>query len=249
MNLVWRETYRVRFYEAEPGGRASAPAICRYLQETADIHCRAYGLSLDDLRATGRLWVLTHLSLRLTGRPRVGDEVAVETWGTRRLGGVRAYRDFLLLDAAGRTFGEASSLWLLLDAATRRPVRLPESILRFRHPDRVGADRVDAMDAIPPEHPSLEERDRVRWHDLDANGHANNVCYVDWAIETVPLALRREGRLSALDVRFVSEAFLDDEVISTAEEFPTADAPSYRHALRAGDGRLLAAGRTEWTRR
>jgi acyl-ACP thioesterase len=248
MNLVWRETYRVRFCEAEPGGRASAPAICRYLQETADSHCRAYSLSLEDLRAAGRLWVLMHLSLRLTGLPRVGDEVAVETWGTRRLGGVRAYRDFLLLDAAGRTFGEASSLWLLLDAATRRPVRLPESILRFRHPERAGAKRVDAMDPVLPERPSVEERNCVRWHDLDANGHANNVRYVEWAIETVPLELRRESRLSALYVRFLDEAFLDDEVISAAEEIPCADSRCYRHALRAADGRLLAAARTEWAR-
>ena len=30
----------------------------------------------------------------------------------------------------GAVLGEAASLWLMLDAKTRRPVRMPESVLR-----------------------------------------------------------------------------------------------------------------------
>ena len=246
MDLVWREPFRIRFYEAEPTGFVKVSALCRYLEEAADCHCRVHGLALSDLRATGRMWVLTRLALRLTSRPTLGEQVTVETWGSNRLGGVRAYRDFRFVDAGGAAFGEANSVWLMLDTATRRPLRLPESILSFRHPERSTPEPVDAAKLPLPERPSEEERIRVHWRHLDANGHANNVCYVEWALETVPLETRRNGRLTTLDIQFVNEARLDEEVICSAGETASPDGPSYLHTLRTAGGQLLAAARTDW---
>ncbi len=242
MDLVWRERFRVRFFEAEPGGRATVPALCRYLQETADAHCRPHGLALSDLRAAGRMWVLTRLAVRFTSLPRLGDDVAVETWGSNRIGAARAYRDFRMFDAGGRIIAEASSAWLILDTATRRPVRLPPEVLRFRHPERRTETPVDAEPLEAPERADAEERVRVFWRDLDTNSHANNVCYLDWALETVPVKLRAEGALAALDIQFLNEAFLGQEVVATADH----DGLCYRHALRTAEGTLLALARTEW---
>ncbi len=245
MDLVWREQFRIRFYEAEPSGRVAVPALCRYLQEAADCHCRSAGISMAGLRAEGRFWVLTRMALRFTALPMMGEDVGVETWGTKLLGGLRAYRDFRLLDCQGQTFAEASSVWLLLDAVTHRPVRLPDWVLRFRHPERATPGWFDAERLPAPERPCTEQRVQVRWRDLDVNGHANNVCYVEWALETVPLAVRRDGRLATLDIQFLGEAFLDQEVVCAAEADGSAETPCFRHSLRA-NGNLLAVIRTEW---
>ncbi len=240
--MVHRESFRVRFYESDPGGRAAVPALCRYLQEAADSHCLSHGVSLSELLAAGRTWVLTRLALRFDTLPRRGDEVVVETWGSSRLGGVRAYRDFRVLDHTGKTLGKASSVWLMLDRATRRPVRLPETVLRFRNPDRPPDEEFDRLRLSMPERIDTEERFRVRWRDLDANGHANNVCYIEWAIETVPLELRRDGRLTALDAEFRGEALLDQEVVCTAERNGNA----FRHSIGIAGGSVLAVLKTEW---
>ncbi len=170
MDLIWREPFRVRFYEAEPTGRAAVPAICRYLQEAADCHCRSLGLSLSELREVGRMWVIVRLALQLSAFPQVGDSVVVETWPTSRMDGFRAYRDFRLRSAEGTLLGEAASLWLMLDAKTRRPVRMPASVLEGRHPLFVTPEPVESLELVEPQAVTSQQQVRVRWRDLDVNG-------------------------------------------------------------------------------
>ncbi len=63
MTPFWSEAYRIRFYEVEPTGRLSVPSLCRYLQQTADSHCRSAGVSLQQLRGQGRMWVIVRMRL------------------------------------------------------------------------------------------------------------------------------------------------------------------------------------------
>ncbi|MGA7415247.1 MAG: acyl-ACP thioesterase domain-containing protein [Bryobacteraceae bacterium] len=246
MDLIWREPFRVRFYEAEPTGRAAVPAICRYLQEAADCHCRSLGLSLSELREVGRMWVIVRLALQLSAFPQVGDTVVVETWPTSRMDGFRAYRDFRLRSADGTLLGEAASLWLMLDAKTRRPVRMPESVLEGRHPLFVTPEPVESLALVEPAAVTSQQQFRVRWRDLDVNGHANNVCYLDWVLETIPLAIRQQMQLSCLDIQFRNEALMDQDVTCTSEQTGTAEQPSFRHKLTSNDGLALAVAKTGW---
>ena len=246
MDLIWREPFRVRFYEAEPNGRASVPAICRYLQEAADCHCRSLGLSLSELRQTGRMWVIVRLALRLSAFPQVGDAVIVETWPTNRVDGFRAYRDFRLRSGDGTLLGEAASLWLMLDAKTRRPVRMPESVMEGRHPLFVTPEPVESVPLIEPQSVTSQQQVRVRWRDLDVNGHANNVCYVEWAIETIPLPIRQNMRLAALDIQFRNEVLVDQDVTGISEQTGKPERPSFRHKLVSSEGLVLAVAKTDW---
>jgi acyl-ACP thioesterase len=246
MDLIWREPFRVRFYEAEPTGRVAIPAICRYLQEAADCHCRTLGLSLSELREVGRMWVIVRLALQLFAVPQVGDSVVVETWPTSRMDGFRAYRDFRLRGGDGTLLGEAASLWLMLDAKTRRPARMPESVLEGRHPLFVTPKPVESLALVEPQVAMSQQQVRVRWRDLDVNGHANNVCYVDWALETVPMAIRQQMQLSGLDIQFRNEVLIDQDVICVCEQTGTPERPSFRHKLTSSDGLVLAVAKTDW---
>ncbi len=248
MEMIWREPFRVRFYEAEPSGRAAVPALCRFLEEAADCHCRSIGLSLGELRAVGRMWVIVRLALRICQLPQVGDVITVETWPTSRVDGFRAYRDFHLKDANGAILGEAASLWLMLDAKTRRPVRMPESVLTDRHPVLVTPEPVESKALEDPKTASLQRRVAVGWDDLDANGHANNVRYVEWSLGTVPLEIRRDFQVANVDIQFRNEVTLGHEVICVSEQIGTPDRPSFRHKLTSDDGSVLAVARTDWLR-
>ena len=246
MSPVWQEHLRVPFYDAEPSGRASVPAVCRYLQEAANGHTLSIGMSARQVRESNRMWVLSRMHVHLSALPQAGAGIVVETWAPERLGGIRAYRDFRLRDSDRNILCEASSLWLLLDATTRRPVRLPEAVLRMRHPECVGHEPVDAIPLAPPQASRGGEKFQVRWGDLDENGHANNVRYIEWALDSVPICLRRQARVNRLDIQFTSEVLLGEELVSACEEAGACDSRSFRHSLRAGDDRLLAVARTDW---
>jgi acyl-ACP thioesterase len=235
----WRESFRVRFADLDAGGLASAAAWCRWLQEAAGGHARAAGLAGDDL-----LWVLAELRLRVDRYPVERDRVEVATWAAARLGGARGYRDFSLGDQAGRTIGAAATMWLLLDPTTRRPMRLPSSVLALREP---GRDAVVLPEATLPAAPALDAPSHpctARWHDLDPNGHVTNTRLVEWLLDAVPDEAWRRWRPCRLSVRFAGEVRSGETVL--ARGIWDSGSGSSRHALAGGDGTTRAVATASW---
>jgi medium-chain acyl-[acyl-carrier-protein] hydrolase len=241
---LFRETHRVRFFDAEPGGRAGIPAICRLMEEAANSQTAELGLSISQVREAGRMWVLTRFALTVFALPKMGDQVTVETWASDRTAGVRAYRDFRMFDADGHVLAEAATLWLLLDLGTRRLVRLPDSVLQIRHPGRVGAQAVDSVLLVAPATSGVPEEFKIRWSDLDENNHANNLRYIEWVMDAVPFETRRDAVPVSLDIQFQNEGRLGETVLSATE----ASGDVFLHSLTAGDGRVLGVARTVWRR-
>ncbi|MFN3596919.1 MAG: acyl-[acyl-carrier-protein] thioesterase [Rubricoccaceae bacterium] len=257
---LWREPFRVRAYEIGPDERATVLTLCDYFQEAAGEHARAAGVETFALPSGGvGVWVLRRLGLRLVRRPAWREHVRVETWPSH-YEGLLAHRDFVVRAAAGAPDGRdapgdvlafGTSAWFVIDAARRRPVRLPEGVGAFGPP--TGAPRALVLSA-EPEPPSddadaRERRFHVRRSDLDRNAHANNVRFAEWALEAVPDAVQAAHTLASLDVSFRAEAVSGDTVLSRAARLPAAPAGdlAYTHALlRERDGRMLALARSTW---
>lgn len=236
---VWRQPVAVRAYEVGPDERASVLTLADYVQEAAGEHARSAGLETFDLGAAGGTWVLHRLRLRVEARPAIRETVTVETWPSGR-DGLRAFRDVRVWGEGGGLLLGGTSAWLVLDVGRRRPVRLPAGLEAFgpRAPERVL--RFEA----PPEAPSAVEHARtfhVRRSDLDRVGHANNVRFVEWALEALP----SEAGLEEVEVLYQAEAVYGDVVVSEAGPL---EAGTRAHRLtRAGDSRTLALARTRWT--
>ena len=82
------------------------------------------------------MWVLSRLHVRFSRIPDWREQITIETWPSDRTGGIRAQRDFRVLDADHNVIGEAGSLWLLLSKKTKRPSAHP------RFSTRVSAARI-----------------------------------------------------------------------------------------------------------
>lgn len=246
--IVWTETSRVLSYQCDATARLSVPALLGLMEEAAGNSAHALRFSVEDLMGEGISWVLARLRLRFSDWPRWRDDVSVETWpsGTD---GLRAFREYRLAFGDGRRFGAATSVWMVLDLATRKLTSVPARLSDVVVPDR--PRELDGEAAALPRlaRPERSSAFRVRWADLDLNRHANHACYVDWALETVPSATREQARITTLAVDFRAEARFEDEVVAEAQ---SEDAPAGRHAflhriVRPADGRELAVLRTEWT--
>ena len=236
---VWRQPFAVRAYEVGPDERASVLTLADYFQEAAGEHARSGGVETFDVGAEGGTWVLQRLRLALLARPAMRETVTVETWPSGR-DGLRAYRDVRIWGEGDRLLLQGTSAWFVIDVARRRPVRLPAGLERFgpAEPERVAAF------GDPPEAPEAVEHARtfhVRRSDLDRVGHANNVRFVEWALEALP----SETGLTDVEVLYQSEAVLGDDVVSEAG--PLADGARLHRLTRAADGRTLALARTLWS--
>ena len=236
---VWTQPFTVRAYEAGPDERASVLVVADLFQEAAGEHARAADLETFRLGDGTGTWVLTRLRLHVDGLPAMREAVEVETWPSGR-DGLRAYRDYVLRGADGRTLVTGTSAWLVLHVERRRPVRLPESVNVFG-PSSPHRALVFGDEPTAPASVATERAFSVRRSDLDRVGHANNVRFIEWTTE----ALDTEAGLCDVDVVYRAEAVYGDTVVSQAGPLQNGERA---HVLtRQADGRTLAVARTFWT--
>ena len=236
------ETYPIRSYEIDATGRATIPALCNYLQESAGLHARQLGVSVEQLRREGMTWFLWRLHLRVDAPPAWGETVTVETWPAE-LGKPFAIRDFRLM-TGGREIGVATSAWLLMDLVKGRPIRRLPSRIRALHPDPprralpVPFHRLPACDGAGAACDVI-----LRRGDLDLNGHLNHVAAIAAMLEAAPAELAERRRLETLEVEFRGEGRYGDRLEARCEPAESAA----RHLLvRVPEAKELVRGRSRW---
>lgn len=236
----------MRSYEVDPRGRLQVPILCRLLQEAATEHAAELGVAVEALISTGVAWVLTRLDLTMDRWPGVGAEVVLATWpaAANRL---TTERRFEISDERGQRIGAATTLWLVLDLARRRPVRIPSAVAEPLSKLGLGDRPVRPDDLAPPDRVDRELSFAIRRSDLDSAGHANNTSFVEWAVEAVPDEIWDERNLQRLEVAFLAECHRGQTVVSRAGSLADIEPRTVLHQLeRRDDGREVARARTTW---
>jgi len=237
------ERIPVHGYDVDAFGELALPALAAYLQEVAGHHATALGCGLDALRARGLTWVLVRQRVESPRPIALGEELEITTWPSG-LHPLMVTREFTVSGSAGEV-ARASTAWLVLDLATRRPVR-PGEVL-----DAALRPHLDPVAAIPPRLPApgpdaTSRRFEVRYADIDLNRHVTNTSYLGWALESVSEASWVAERACAVEVHYLAEGRLGDSVVVR-----TGGSGGERaHAvLREADGKDLARVRTRWVTR
>lgn len=239
------ERTTVRVLDADAFGLLTPVALAGYLSEAAGRHAEALGAGMDLLASRGQAWVLARSRLEISGTARPGDLLEVETWpsGASRLW---ALRDFAVRGERGEV-ARGITAWLVIDLATRRPVR-PDRVLD----PRLHAEQAHALpppeDKLPPlRDPVWERRFSIRYLDIDRNRHVTNTSYLGWALEAVPEETWRGERVTALEAHYLAECTYGSRVLSRAA--PCGPGELLHELVREEDGKELARLRTRWAPR
>lgn len=241
----WTEQIRIRASDVTPDGTASVLSLARYFQEAAGHHADALGVSMQDLLASDRAWVLAWLQMDVDQLPTWEDTVTIETWPSG-LEGLRATREFVMR-GNDRRLCRGTSTWLVIDTECRRPVRPPASLHDIELPDRPAPLDQDRDDLPLPDGVDRDRTFTVRYHDLDLNRHVNNVRYLEWALETLPHEVLDAYSCTGLSLQFEAETTLGDPVRATADLREEDGALSVRHRLaHAETDETLALAATTW---
>jgi acyl-ACP thioesterase len=261
MSKTWSETYSIHTYEMDRQQSVSPRAVCSYLIDTAGQHVHEIGYSIPQLLEQERSWFFSRFLLRMERYPGWRKKITVETWpsGSQRLLTVRDWRLF----SDQQLIGVATSGWLMIDLRQRRPLR-PESYpewKRFIHPERTIPHIFGKLPEFDDARETSGEQEfRVRFSDVDINGHANYLSYSDWLLEAIPSSVRDEHVIAEMEIHFLREANFKDQVISRSQRI--GDTPiqpltrvssdrgtggEFLHSLvRKQDDMEVARARTVW---
>jgi medium-chain acyl-[acyl-carrier-protein] hydrolase len=132
---------------------------------------------------------------------------------------------------------------MIVDLKTQKPIVMPEFMDEIRLPDRQRAIEDNFPKMKLPKKPNSERKFDVRLSDLDINQHVNNVKYIEWALETVPLDIWRTKVLSELEISFRAETKYGEGIIIQSEQ---DDGIYIHHVTSENDQRDLALLKTTW---
>lgn len=242
LKKIWPEQYPIHWYDTDLNGQLKMSAIANYLQESAWRHANHLGFGWEDAQERNEFWVIISLMIKMVEYPEWGQHITIETWpkGVERL---FAFRDFKILDAGGKVLGAATSAWMILDQSTRRPksVDIVKPVLHL-------ATHQDVLDGNPPLLMPLKEITetsvrKVQFSEVDQNGHVNNIRYIDWCIDALPLEWHRNHRIRSMVINYLSE-LTAEETISISTGPGKGNSVSIQGTKE--DGKAIFRTRIDW---
>jgi len=244
-DLIATVGVKVASWDVDARNRLTTSALGRHMQEAAEVSAQVMGAGYKTMLASGQIWVLSGLLLRVDRTPRFTDAITVETW-PRDIERRRALRDFRIRNADGEVVATATTAWYCLDLASRRPVSpepwrtvpwLTEERATDRDPARLpgAGDEPNSSLSIP-----------VRWNDLDLNGHITNTRFQDLIIESYEPEWLREHSIAEIEVNFMAEGRYPDTVHSRRRRDDDAEQAWHHSLVRESDGKEMARGRVVW---
>lgn len=245
MPLSYILPYTVQTYDIDKRRRMTVAALVKQMQEAAMQNVIEMKLSVWDMEDQHISWVLLRKGMRINRLPMIGEKLKIYTCPTG-FEKVFTFRDYKVFDEKGTLIAFSSSSWLLLNTQTRRMSRIPDWILEFEKDMPPSAECLarPSIKLSPLQKADITSSFRVYWHDLDFNGHLNNVYYIQWMLETVPDEFLDQGTLLSFDIQYKVEGKWKDRIISETQQLGDN---RFLHRLKlASDGKELAIGMSEW---
>ncbi len=184
--LYFETTYPIDTPDLDCFDCCRASALLGYLQDAAGLAAGQFGATnMEMVRKYDHCWMVARTGLTLDRPLHWGETLGIKTWhrgGSKPL----MFRDFdLLVD--GKPVGQALSVWVLVDLASRGMTR-PDHFPEFHGTDGGALIRDTRLPRFKlPGELELREARALHYSETDGNGHVNNTRYADFLCDALEL--------------------------------------------------------------
>lgn len=245
-NVITTKEYDIRYDEVDYKKRLFLKTMMQYFGDTSTYQSEMLGVGMDYLKKKNIGWILYKWDIKIKDYPLYGEKVKVSTqaYGINKF---YAYRKFKIENDNGETIVEADSIWLLIDIERRRPVRVNEEMFKAYGVEGNGLQMIEIDNIDKITEVDEEKLFNVRFSDIDTNRHVNNVKYVEWALEVVPVDVLTNNRLTRIKITYNKETTYGETIKAKLQKVEDEAGPiKYLHAIEDSEGKELTRIETIW---
>lgn len=239
--------YEVNYHDVDYNLQCKLPSILNFLCDIGSRQSASLGDTIERLKEKGYAWIFYKYDIKMHKYPKYLDEIYIKTipCGFKKF---YAHRRYELTNAEGELLGEAVALFFLVNIDKRRPMRIPEEEYNLYGLDTSENEdiKMEEILKIDEDENSFKKKFNVRYSDIDSNGHVNNVNYVEWAIESVPLEVVKSFDIERIKVIFEKESIYGDEVNVSATLIKEGDNITSIHTIKNQEEKELTKLEILW---
>ncbi|AWK50253.1 acyl-[acyl-carrier-protein] thioesterase [Clostridium beijerinckii] len=246
MSKSFTKKYEIHYFEVNSKLRCKLSSIIDFICDVGTQQSEHFGVGIEYCTRNNCAWVFYKYDIKMYRYPMFGETISITTQpiGFKKFYGLRKY---VIKDEENNLIGEALALFFLINIQKRKPMRI-----QLEQYDSYGVDGdVDydiSMDTIERyDEEQYKKQFDIRYSDIDSNNHVNNVKYVEWATEAVPIEVINNCILKRIKVIFEKETTYGDKisVTATVKEIDDFNLKSY-HTIRNSEGTELTLLEADW---
>ena len=206
--MYYSTHYKTKWHDTDGDGVIRPSALLVYMQETANIQCREYGMDLTDLHHIhGKGFLLSRMMVRVFAPIRAYEDIEVRTWciDNRGFNFIRCFAVY----RGEEQMALAVSHWALIDIKEKKMLRTTDFRRDFPYGELPDDTQLPGRVRIPNslELEAVGSRTIV-YSDLDFNRHMNNTRYPDMICDFLP---SMDGKwVTSLSLSYLREAAFGD---------------------------------------
>ena len=238
-------TYKVQPQDLDGRRHFRAVALERMLLTVAGYAANDRNFGAFKLIDTGGVsWVLLKFAVEMATLPAEDEEVTVTTW-VEKVGTLLTTRNFKIRNAAGEVIGHATSEWALINLTTRRPMNLSADteIAACATGEAVPVEMPGRLTILNPGEETAKTAVRVSYSDIDFNGHANSMHYLQWMLDAYPVERIYNQTIARLEIIYVKEVLYGESV---DVYYKDCDCSTTLFAVKAADGSDCVRAQITW---
>ena len=149
-------------------------------------------------------WVLSRIAIEMFEHPLQLNGLNIYTWVTD-VNKFFTNRCFEITDSTDKTLGYAHSIWAAIDMETRRPTLLNIEKLKDVFSNRACPIEKPGKIIAAETDDALYEPYKVKYSDIDINGHLNSIKYIEHLLNLFDLDMFRNNYISRFEISYISE--------------------------------------------
>ena len=239
MAKTFEYSMKIPFDMSDVNGYIKIPQLILLSLQVSGMQSIELGMSdMYILENYNLVWIITDYNMKIDRLPVFDEKITIETYAMSH-NRLFCYRAFNIKDEAGNTIIEMMATFVLMDRDTRKV-----------HP--VMSEITDAFDSefsktmlrgprFKELEGGVEQEYRVRFYDLDMNGHVNNSKYLDWVFEVMGADFLTQHVPKKVHLKYVKEVLAGGIITSQYEQ----EGLKTQHQI-SSDGHINAQAEIEW---